>query len=276
MGYRIVTDSAANLANQETEYMRSVPLHITVGDHDYIDDDKLDLTEFHQALCAHKGKTITACPSPEDWIKAFGDEEVVFCVTITSGLSGSYNSAEIAGKIYKEKYPDRKVYSIDSLSTGPEMVLLIRYIQKLMDSGMDSEEVYQKVEEYSKRTHLMFVLGSVDNLAKNGRVHPLIAKGLGLLGIRLIGKASDAGKLEMVDRERGEKKAYQGLVKHMKKVGYQGGQVVISHTNNPSGAQEMQRLLTDTFGSFSCTIHENRGLCGFYAEPSSILVGFEA
>ena len=84
------------------------------------------------------------------------------------------------------------------------------------------------------------------------------------------------GTLEPMDKCRGDKRAYSCLISHMKKCVYNGGRVIISHTNNPSGANEMNELIKSELNYNDAIIMENRALCGYYAEPGSILVGFEA
>lgn len=276
MNYKIVSDSSANLVNIDKTNFQSVPLHIIVADRDFEDNGQLDLNEMQNCLSSHNGKSSTSCPSSQDWIDAFDDVDIVFCITITSGLSGSYNSAKAAASMYMSKYPNRKVYVIDSLSTGPEMVLIIDKIAELIDSNMNPDEVYKKVCEYQKQTHLYFELSSLDNFAKNGRISPLLAKGIGILGIKIVGRASTEGTLEPMDKCRGDKRAYNCLISHLKKCGYAGGRIIISHTNNPSGADELNSLIKKELNYNDVIIMENRALCSYYAEPGSVLIGFES
>ena len=276
MNYKVIADSSANLYNINRDDFQSVPLHIMVADKDFVDDKDLNLVEMHQALSLHHGKTSTACPSSQEWMDAFDDADVVFCVTITSNLSGSCNSAMVAASTYESMFPERKVYVIDSLSTGPEMVLIVDKINELIKTGMFHEEIYKEVCDYQKKTHLYFELASLDNLAKNGRISLIIAKGIGILGIKIVGNASEKGTLNPLDKCRGYKRAFNCLISHMKQCGYSGGRVIISHTNNPDGAEEIKEMIKKELGCNDALIMENRGLCGFYAEPGSILVGFEA
>lgn len=117
MKMKIVADSSANLLALPDIDFGVVPLHIIVGENDYIDDDKIDLTAMQENLSSYKGKTSTSSPSPHEWENAFGDADVVFCITITSSLSGTYNSAVIAKDIYEHNHTGRKVYVLDSLYT---------------------------------------------------------------------------------------------------------------------------------------------------------------
>lgn len=276
MNYKIVSDSSANLLKLEGVNFGTVPLHIIVADKDFEDNDTVDLAEMQAALSSHNGKSSTSCPSTQEWIDSFGDADVVFCVTITSNLSGSYASAKAAQSMYESEHQGRKVFVIDSLSTGPEMVLVIDKLVSLINSGLDANTIYNEICNYQKTTHLYFELSSLDNLAKNGRINPILAKGLGILGIKIVGKASDKGTLEPMDKCRGDKRAYSCLISHMKKCEYNNGRVIISHTNNPSAANELNELIKCELGYNDAIIMENRALCSYYAEPGSILVGFEA
>lgn len=276
MDYKVITDSSANLYNINSSNFQSVPLHIIVADKDFVDDRDLVLDEMQQALSSHNGKSSTSCPSSQEWMDAFGDADVVFCVTITSNLSGACNSAKIAASTYESDFPERKVYVIDTLSTGPEMVLIVDKINELIESGMTHDAIYNEICEYQKKTHLYFALSSLDNFAKNGRISPILAKGIGILGIKIVGNASEEGTLNPMDKCRGYKRAFDCLISHMRKCGYSGGRVIISHTNNLDGANEMNELIKATLGYKDAIIMENRGLCSYYAEPGSVLIGFEA
>lgn len=276
MKMKIVADSSANLLSLPDIDFGLVPLHIIVGENDYIDDDKIDLTAMQENLSSYKGKTSTSSPSPHEWENAFGDADVVFCITITSSLSGTYNSAVIAKDIYEHNHTGRKVYVLDSLSTGPEIALFIEKIAELIKAGFAPDDIYKTLLEYKDKTHLYFSLASLNNFAKNGRISPVIAAGIGLLGVRVVGKASDEGTLLPLDKCRGEKRALKKLIDHLKECGYTDGKIIIAHNNNEAGALELKKLIENTFGIFNGTIQKTRALCSYYAEPGSLLIGFEA
>jgi DegV family protein with EDD domain len=276
MSIKIVADSACDIHSLEHVDFETAPLHIIVGDKVFVDDANLDTTVMQQALDDYNDKTSTACPAPGDWITAFGDADYIFCTTITGHLSGSYNSAMIAKKMYEEEHPGRKVHVLDTLSTGPEITLIIFELQRLVMEGLDHEEILKKIVMYMNHTHLYYSLTTVNNLARNGRVNPLIAKGIGILGIRIIGLASDEGTLQIVDRARGDKKAMCTLIKHLKKAGYTDGKVIIGHNNNPEAAAYLAKKLEEAFGTSNCRIQTTGGLDSYYAEPGSILIAFEA
>ena len=225
-------------------------------------------------LLKYNGKSSSACPGIGDWLSAFDGAKQVFCITITSNLSGSYNAAMVAKRDYEFNHPDRKVHVIDSLSAGPEMKIIIEKLNDLIKSGKEFEEIVKEIEEYKKHTGLLFMLESMKNLANNGRISPIVAKAAGFLGIRIVGKASDMGTLEPLDKCRGENKALESIVNNMRKLGHCGGKVKIGHCLNENAAKELKEMLVKEFNSI-VEIYKTRGLCSLYAEKGGLMIGFE-
>ena len=209
---KIVADSSANLMKLEHIPFAAAPLKIIAGDREFVDDETLDLADMVSFFSTYKGRSQTSCPNPDDWLCAFGDADEVYCVAITSGLSGSYNAACIAREMYLEAHPERKVYVIDSLSAGPELTLIVEKLEQLLLEEKSFEEICDYMPGYLHKTGLLFSLESLNNFAANGRVSPAVAKLAGVLGIRIVGKASDAGTLEPTDKCRGEAKAVSTIM----------------------------------------------------------------
>ena len=273
MDARIVVDSSANMAGEPAVY--SVPLKIITDTKEYIDDVNLNTAAMVWDLKTYTGKSSTACPSPQDWLEAFGDAPYVFCIAITSNLSGSCNAANIAKADYQQTFPDRKVYVVDSLSTGGEMELIAEKIQELMDAGHSFEEICENIKDYQQHTGLMFMLESMQNLANNGRVNKIVAKAAGILGIRAVGRASDVGTLEPLEKCRGEKKAIAALADHMVSRGYEGGKMRISHCLNLAAAETLKANILAAYPDADVQIRPTGGLCSFYAEKGGMIIGFE-
>ena len=270
---KIVLDSSANMATCHN--VASVPLKIITDVKEYIDDASLNTAAMVWDLQNYTGRSSTACPSPQDWLEAFGDAPYVFCIAITSNLSGSCNAANIAKADYEMEYPDRKVCVIDSLSTGGEMELIAEKLQELIEAGLSFAEICEKVQEYQQHTGLMFMLESMQNLANNGRVSKIVAKAAGILGIRAVGKASDVGTLEPLEKCRGEKKAIAALADHMVSRGYEGGKMRISHCLNPAAAETLKANILAAYPQADIQIRATGGLCSFYAEKGGLIIGFE-
>ena len=275
MEFKIVADSSSDVLFLENIPFSSAPLKIITGNKEYIDDENLDVMNMIEELSVYKGKSSTACPSPSDWLENFGNKKYVFCVTITSGLSGSYNSAIIAKKEYEEAYPERRVFVVDSLSAGPALKLIIEKLSEFILSGMSFDEICREITLYNKNLGTLFVLESMRNLANNGRVSLIAAKAAGLLGIRAIGRASEVGTIELLEKPRGEMKALKNVVENMVSLGYSGNNIRISHADNDFAANTLKELILKKFPLSHIEIYNSRALCSFYAEKGGLIIGFE-
>ena len=146
----------------------------------------------------------------------------------------------------------------------------------VVDSGIDFETICERIEAYCKQTHLLFVLKSLDNFIKNGRVSKVKGTIAGLLGIKLLGVASAEGDLELLQKCRGKLTAYENLKDEMLARGYKGGKVIIAHCFAPELAKFLSNSLRELFSDCSIEIMPTSGLCSYYAEQGGILVGFES
>lgn len=275
MTTKIVADSSSDLMELPGIPFESAPLKIITTEKEYVDDAALDVLEMVNDLQNYKGRSSTSCPNTNDWLNAFGDAEQVFCATITGTLSGSYNAAMQAKRVYEEMHPGRRVFVLNSLSTGPELALMLEKMRDLVLEGRVFDEICAEVTKYAKKTGLLFMLESMKNLANNGRVSPLVAKMAGLLSIRVVGKASDKGDLEPLNKCRGEKKALETIVQHLKSLGLKHGKVRIAHCFNENAGKALKQLIQAEFSKVQVEIYKCKGLCSFYAEKGGLLVGFE-
>ena len=249
MKWKIIADSGCdyrsldNLA-PDTEFV-SVPLTIQVGETIYRDDAQLNIDQMMEEMYATTTASKSACPSPDDYMKSFEGADNIVVVTITGTLSGSYNSAEIAKKIYLEEHPDTKIHVIDSLSAGGEVDLIVRKLNHLVAEGLDFDQVVDGITAYQAKTKLLFVLAKVDNLVKNGRLSKLVGTVVGLLNIRMVGEASKTGTLELLQKARGQKKAIKAAFDELLKAGYAGGHITIAHCNNEKFIEQFSELVRE-------------------------------
>ena len=279
MKWKIIADSGCdyrsldNLA-PDTEFV-SVPLTIQVGETIYRDDAQLNIDQMMEEMYATTTASKSACPSPDDYMKSFEGADNIIVVTITGTLSGSYNSAEIAKKIYLEEHPNTKIHIIDSLSAGGEVDLLVRKLNHLVAESLDFDQVVDAITAYQSKTKLLFVLAKVDNLVKNGRLTKLVGTVVGLLNIRMVGEASKTGTLELLQKARGQKKAIKAAFDELLKSGYAGGHITIAHCNNEKFIEQFSELVREKFAQASIEVLPTSGLCSFYAEEGGLLMGYE-
>ena len=275
MKFKIVADSSSDLLTLSGVPYESVPLKIITNDKEYTDDASLNVEEMVENLRRQTASTGTSCPNVHDWISAFGDAQMIFAITITSNLSGSYNACRQAAEMYMEENPGSKVCVLDSLSTGPEIRLIVEFLRDAILAGEAFEAIEEKVRAYMQKTHLMFSLQSLANLARNGRVSHAVAKIASVLGICIVGKASDEGTLEPLHKCRGEKSALKTMYKTMKEMGFAGGKVRISHCLNEKGAQMVADMIRADFPDADIAMDCAKGLVCYYAEKGGMLISFE-
>ncbi len=275
MRYKLVADSSANVFAMDGVDYASVPMKIITTQAEYVDNTALDVAAMVDEIKVTKGKSGTSCPNMQDWLDAFEGADRVFAVTITSNLSGSHASCVQAAADYESENPGAKVCVIDSLSAGPELGLILEKLKAWIAEGRDFDRMAADIAEYLKHTHLSFSLESLTNLARNGRVSPAVAKIAGVLGIRVVGVASDHGTLEPLHKVRGEKKALDTLFGDMKERGYKGGLVRIADCFNKEAADYLESLIRKDFPKATVQHEPCSALCSFYAERGGLLVGYE-
>ena len=274
MRYMIVADSSANVLTMGDAFYKTVPMKI-VAAKEYVDNEALDLAGMVADLQEHKGKSGSSCPNVGEWLEAFGDAECVFGITITKHLSGSYNAAQQAAEVYMEEHPGRKAYIFDSLSTGPEMMMIVDKIRQCEAAGDDFETTKSKVLEYHNHCHTLFCLDSMMNLARNGRVPMAVAKIAGMLGIRVVGDVKK-GEITPVHKPRGAKKATQALFEMIKERGFQDGNILrIAHCFGQESALALRDLVLAEFHNTKFVLEPTTALCSFYAEAGGLIIGFE-
>lgn len=279
MNIRVVADSSANLysdfGNDGVDFV-SVPLKIIAGEKEYVDDESLNVAQMLDELSEYKGKSGTSCPNIGDWLEAFGDAECVFCVALTSKISGGFNAAVNAAKEFMETHIGSHVFVLDSLTTGPELEILVERYIELIKKGLSFDNICRKIKEYLKRTHLMFSLESLHNFVNNGRVRATVAAAAKLLGICIVGQASEEGELEPLHKCMGRERAVRRIWKCMRAAGYNGGKVRIRHSSNEESANALANEIHEIYPDSDIRIGKNNGLCSYYAEKGGILVGFES
>lgn len=276
MKIKIVSDSASNLYSLSGVDFESVPLRIITDENEYVDTVDLDIAGMVNDLSTYKGRSGTACPGVGDWLSAFEGYDEIYCVTIISTLSGSYNAAMTAKNQYEEEHPGAKVFVLDSYTAGAEMKLHIEKFRDLVLEGKDFDTICKEIVAYKENhTALIFSLESLTNMANNGRVHPAVAKIASIVGLRVVGDVSLDGQLHPTDKCRGEKKTLAAIYSNMKRLGYKGGTLLIDHCYGESTAQSLKNIVLADYPDARIEVAPTGGLCSFYAEKGGLMIGFE-
>ena len=279
MEWKIVVDTACDFREipnkaENVTYER-VPFSLQIEDKVFVDTLDLDIDKMMEEMYASSEPARSACPSPEAYLAAYRGAKNVIVLTLTGGMSGSYNSAIIGEKMLKEENEDVNIHIIDTLSAGGENDLYLLKINELIKEELSFDEVVSEMKKYQENSKLIFVLEKVDNLVKNGRLNKLAAAVVGLLNMRMVGEASDEGTLHLLHKVRGEKKAVSTVVDEMIKAGYKGGRAVITHRNNESICKKIEDKLKEKFSNVEFIIVPTSGICSFYGEEGGMLLGYE-
>ncbi|MBK0348253.1 DegV family protein [Aerococcaceae bacterium zg-ZJ1578] len=279
MKWKIVTDSGANIRlnsqiNEEVGF-EVVPLLINIGTELFIDNDLEKIPYLMDTMESSKLGSSSACPAPDTYAKAFADADNIICFTLSSGLSGSYNSAMLAKETVLEQDPTKNIFIFDSLSAGSEVDLLINKAIELATSDVDFDNVVNLLKAYHEKTALLFMLESVDNLVKNGRLNKLVGSMIGLLGIRLIGERSEVGQIEVIHKSKGSKRALKLLLEELKQKGYDNDKIIVSHCLNETIAEEFKTLVLAQYPQADIEINQTSGLCSYYAQRGGLMIGYQ-
>ena len=275
MTIRIVSDSSSDLLELPGIDYRTVPLKVMFGSNEYVDEIGTDVEGMVLTLQEHDGPSTTSCPNMHEWLSAFEGADEIFAVTISSGLSASYASAEMAVCEFLNANPNAKAYIFDSHATGPVERLIIEKLRDGILAGKSYEEIKNETIKYQKRIRILYSLESLNNLARNGRVNMHLARIASTLNIRAIGHASDEGTVELLHKCRGNNRAIRTIVKEMSSRGCTGGKVHIDHCLNHKTALKLKDLIEKEFPGIDVQIHSCGVLCSYYADMGGLIIGYE-
>ena len=275
MKRKIVTDSSCDIWELNGVDFAVAPMTISTDNKHYVDNQELDVRLMSEDLAKYKGVSHTACPSVGSWLDCYEGSDEVFVVTLTGAMSGTYNSAMTAKGIYEEEDENVKIHVFDSLSTGPEMRLLIEKLKEMIEEDLTFEEIVEKGQDYLNHTRLFFALKSLHNFAMNGRVSKAVASAIGVLNISIFATASEEGTIQQISKCRGEKKVVKSMIEHLENAGYHGGKVRISHADNLKLAHNVRDKILELYPHADIIVYPMGGLCTYYAEIGGLLVGCE-
>lgn len=273
---KFVTDSSSDMTNYKGADLTVVPMSISTNERTFTDDTLLNIEDMLSYLEKYKDRSFTACPGTQAWLDAFEGGDTIYVATMTSALSGTYNSALTAKDIYLEDHPDAKIHVFDTLTTGPELRLIVEKIIELDAEGKEFEEVIQEVDDYMKTTRIFFSFQSLHNLAQNGRVNKVVAATVGALNIRIVGTGSEDGVIMPIAKRKGDKHAAAEIFHQLEEIGFSNGKIRICHTDNRELAQKYAQTLRGKYPDAEIKAYEARGLIGYYAERGGIILGVEA
>lgn len=255
--------------------IESIPLTLMVDEENIIDDETFNQSEFLRKVAASSECPKSACPSPERYMKSFDcGAEHIYGVTLSSELSGSYNSALLGKNLLLEEKPDKKIHIFNSRSASVGQTLIAMKIQECEEAGLPFEDVVTVVEKYIESQHTFFVLENLDTLRKNGRLSTVKALVASALKIKPVMGSTDEGTICQVDQARGMNKALVKMVDHIieKTVDSEHKVLAISHCNCAERAQMLGEVLQKKMRPAKVIILDTAGVSSMYANDGGVIV----
>ena len=277
MSYKIVVDSCCELPEELKHDPRYeiVPLTLIVGDsYERLDDDGFDQKEFLRAVAECPVCHRSACPSPEKYMEAYRtDADHVYVVTLSSKLSGSYNSAVLGKNLYHETYGEKQIYVVDSRSASCGETQIAMQIARWEDEGMGYEEITEKIEKFTDGMHTYFVLDNLDTLRKNGRLSGVKALVASTLSIKPV-MAGDQGSIVQLGQSVGIKKALAKMVDYVVRdvVDAEKKCLMITHCNNTERANSVKEQILAKVKFKDVLIMDTAGISSMYANDGGVIV----
>lgn len=274
MKYKIVVDSSSNLEsnyiNDKEVGFEVIPLSIMVDGKTFVDNNEININEMLEEMHTSKTKATSSCPSCGYFSNSYKDYDCIICITMTSKLSGTFNSAYIGGKSVSSK-----VHVVDSKATGGVMRLLVDKAYELIKSNKDFETICSELEEYKESLNLLFVLDKFENLVKNGRMSKIAAFVANALYIKPLCIANE-GVIDVYDKPRTRKGAINKLIETIgKKASNTNGKTcVVEHCFSEEDATYIKNEIENRYQFSKVIISPMRGLCSFYALEKGIIVSF--
>lgn len=276
MSYLILCDSCTDFTaemEQDPHFVR-IPLTLHVGDDDIIDDETFNQADFLKKVAAYPDASKSSCPSPEKYMNYFDQADDIYIVTLSSQLSGSYNSAELAKNMYLEDHDAKNVHPFDSKSASAGQSLIALEIHKRAQKGMPFDQIVSEVSEYVDTMGTKFVLETLEVLRKNGRLSNITALLVNALNIKLVMSSDGNGQIEKTSQARGMKKAIQKMADAIvaDAVDPQNRTLFISHCNNAERANLVKEAILAKQQFKDVLIAETGGVSSLYAADGGIVV----
>ena len=277
MKYKIVIDSCGELLDRwkTDEKFESVPLTLTVGNEDIVDDESFNQAEFLEKVAQCPECPKSSCPSPEKYRQAFDcDAEHVYAITLSANLSGSYNSAVLGRNLLLEDKPERKVHVFNSCSASAGETLIAMKIEECEEAGMEFEQIVETVEEYIQSQNIYFVLENLETLRKNGRLSNIKAFVASALKIKPVMNGTPEGTIVQLDQARGINKALVKMVDYVVENAKDSANKVlaITHCNCASRAEIVKEEILKRIEVKNVVVLDTAGVSSMYANDGGIIV----
>lgn len=275
MDYKIVSDSGCDLTPElkKTLEVETVPLSMSLGNETYIDNEQLDTDDFIEKMRGSRHLPKSSCPSPYDFMEKCDRDKTTFIVTLSSKLSGSYSSANIAKGMLAEQGIDSYVFDSKSASAG--QLLAVKKLHELVANGIGKLDIIKKLEEFIDNMKTFFVLENLDNLVKNGRMGKVTGIIAGALNIRLLLRSDGKGEIALYGKARGAQNSILKLAETIGDMCRNTADRILAVTHcNSMYIGMFEEIVRKKYEFKDIIIAPTKGLTGMYANKGGIIIAF--
>ncbi|MFC4409129.1 DegV family protein [Chungangia koreensis] len=273
---KIVTDSAADLPKEMIEKydITVVPLTVTIDGKEYAEGVDLSPEEFYKKMATSAELPKTSQPTPGVFKEAFskaGPDEEVLCLTLSSNLSGTYQSAVLAQDLVKEK-----VTVFDTLGGTLAQGMQVLKAAEMAAEGNSVDEITSSLATFRENMKIVVLLETIENVVKGGRLSKFQGTLARFLDIKVILEAID-GKVEMAEKVRGKKKFHRRAIEMIRERREDFSDTIfgISHTgSNLEDVESLKQQLIEHFNPKAIIVNFMGSTIGTYAGKGGIVISF--
>lgn len=291
MGIKIICDAVSNLfkdiiADKNLKDVKVMSMHLRIGDKEYnCYDDEIDINEFsktYYSLMEKGEKASTSLVNPNDYLEVFEEEVTkgnkIICYTMAKGISGTYNSACIAMEEINEKYKEKKVHVIDTMTAGLGEGMQVIRGQELINEGKSFEEIVEYAEDYKLHLRSDFTVDNIKFLLATGRASKYLSKFVNLLNIKILLKHNDKSEIAFAGSAIGRKNSMKKLAKMViDKIDKKYDDTIyITHCNILEDALKFKKMLVDGGIKNNIEIYLYDIVSGAHIGPGTIAVFYRA
>ncbi len=280
--YVIFTDSSSDLSADILKKWKVESLSLTFRFNDSNKEYKNEEMEINEFYSKMKSGLVakTAAVNKETFLESFEDhlkqDEDILYLGFSSGLSTTFNSARLAKEELSQKYPERKIYTVDTLCASAGIALLIRMVLDAKENGATIEEARDLAEEKKLSICHWFTVDDLVYLKRGGRVSPTVALVGNMLGIKPILHVDNDGHLINVSKVRGRRASIEALAdKYGDLVKEQGSRAYISQANCVKDAELLASILKSKYGAETEIITDVGTVIGAHSGPGTLALFFE-
>lgn len=280
MAIRIFTDGSSDLPKRILEQLGIVQIPLRVHfENEHFDSD-MDLELFYHKLASESALPKTCSPSPSTFFHNFlsaEPHEEILCIALSSGLSSTYHHAVMGKAMVEEEHPERRTIEVlDSRNASLGLGLLVYKAARMAKEGCSMHELVQSMKRNISEVKNYFVLDTLENVIKGGRLDRVRGAIASVLNIKLLMRASEDGTLEVVEKVRGTQNAIKKLIERIGEAGHDFEEKIlaIAHSNCEERAREVMDMILKRYPFQEVILTEMGPVIGTYAGKGGILVSY--